>query len=74
MTTARFDTTFSFGANGAQCRVECKCGRARTVDAEELRRMFPLPVPIARAELRLVCRGCRRRGHARMVPVPMERG
>lgn len=73
MSTARFETSFNFGANGAQCRMECECGRARSVDAEELRRMFPMPVPIVRAERRLLCRGCRRRGHTRMAPVPMDR-
>jgi hypothetical protein len=71
VSTARFDTTFAFAKHRAQCRVECQCGRVRTLTSDDLMALFPMPVPIGEAERRLVCRKCGRRGHATMVPIPV---
>ncbi|TVV74744.1 hypothetical protein [Sphingomonas solaris] len=73
MSSARFDTTFSFAKYHANCRIECACGRIVTLPPAHLQRMFPMPLTLVEARRRLVCGGCGERGRAKMIPVPMAR-
>jgi hypothetical protein len=49
------------------------CGRTINIPSEKIVERFRYAGEVSKAVTRLVCTGCRRRGHATITPVPTLR-
>jgi len=54
-------------------RIVCMCGRTINIPSEKIVERFRFAGEVSKAVMRLVCTGCRRRGHATITPVPILR-
>ena len=68
-----YSTLAEWAADRADMLVVCACGRTINLPAGKIVERFRYDGSVAAAAIRLVCKGCGRRGHATLTAVPKLR-
>lgn len=70
---SNYATLAEWAADHADMRITCACSRTMNMPAATILERFGRDGPIKTSIIRLRCRGCGRRGHATVSPVPVLR-
>ncbi len=66
-------TLAQWAGDRTDMRIVCMCGRTINIPSEKIVKRVRFAGEVSKAVMRLVCTGCRRRGHATITPVPTIR-